>query len=548
MVYQEAETDVAPSVERRRLSLELVSSTWESQRDFQNRRRDSLKKTVRIEEPDVVSKSSDASESRRASVYTDVFARSSLSSEFVEKKLRPTSVMAMLFFEDPNPDINKVRNVLGERILAIPRFSAIFRLEDNKIYCDPIPQSTVDLTYHITTLDGQKRFDDEELANLIDEESNEYWDISKPLWSMRLVSNLKDGGSMLFCKFDHAIGDGVALLGVLRSIIDDPPSGMKSFQKKRISPPSLSWAHRVVTFFYGCYEGTIGSMKVPQDPDNGLKLPADATELKDRFSKTFTQTKAFPLKTIKEVKNKMEFTTVNDILMGIVTVGCREYLEKTKDPVVPKLKKGAHLQAQIVINSREGNETQFQMKNDIILHTLKLPMNYSDVVDAVWKNKLIVDEIKASPAIWLNKRMIRMLLPLLPEEKVIKTTFENARKPTAILSNVIGPSFKASLAGHPINDINFLVTSNIGLYIGMISYNDHVHLAFTADKAINIDTGLLKSCFEDAYDNLCDNVLKDPRPVFKAPDMTPVSAKVLQYFVVPIGVALMGNFVWNRLG
>ena len=105
---------------------------------------------------------------RRPSILTELMARSSTSSSFIDQSIKPTVVIAMLYLTDPTPDIDRLREVLGKRLLQIPRFSSIFRLDkDNKVYEHRIPNEDVDLEHHIQTIDGKGTFNSDDISKMI---------------------------------------------------------------------------------------------------------------------------------------------------------------------------------------------------------------------------------------------------------------------------------------------------------------------------------------------------------------------------------------------
>merc|ERR1712150_111028 len=150
------------------------------------------------------------------------------------------------------------------------------------------------------------------------------------------------------------------------------------------------------------------------------------------------------------------------------------------------------------------------------------------------------DELKISPQLYLQKQVGGQILSALPDSLLIKASIENALKPTCVISNVIGPPFQCTMAKYAINDINFLATGPLGLYIGILSYNNKMRISFTTDALANIDSALLRECVENAYDDLRKKVMSEPGNAIHPPDMTPTSAKVLEYFMLPV---LLSMFV-----
>lgn len=544
------DSPILPSEERRHLSKQLSSSTVEDEHSFHTRRRSSIGS---LQHPEILTESDSNSSSssrvscRRASIITEIFARSSTSHSFIEQSIRPTFILALVYFQEPQPDIVQLRKILGERLLEIPRFSSIFRLENNVVYCDSIPKETVNLEYHIRCVESIKKY--EEVSEMISDASTEWWDARRPLWKFTLITNMKDGRSMLFCKIDHAIGDGVAMLAVLRSLLDDPPKGaVKSFQHRRAMSPSMHWSHKLVCFISGCYAGIIGWAFTSTDPHNNLKIPSDKL-VKDATDKTFTQTRVFPLKEIKELKNKLRSSSVNDIMTAVVTIGIRKYLQKTNDPVLSSIDKGIHnLQGMTVINARRVanyDQAVTNLGNDFVGVAFKLPLQYTNEMDAVWKCKSIVDQWKVSPELILQKACSGKLLKILPESVLISATIDNIRKPTCIISNVMGPPFECTIGNYIVDDINFMASSGIGLFIGILSYNQKMRISFATDKLANIDVSMLKACMEQAYDDLQHAIRAEPVEFIEPPDMTPLSAKIIEYFLLPSAIAIIGVIAYS---
>jgi len=546
-MFSMGDSDILPSEQRQRLSTELSSRTVEDGKEFDGRRRKSsiLQHEETLADSEISSISSNVISTRRASILTDLFARSSTSDSFMEKNIKPTVILALLYFKESNPDATQLRKILGQRLLDIPRFSSIFRMENNVVYCDSISKESVDLEHHIRCVKSSK--EDGELSKLISNASTEWWDASRPLWRFTLITNMKDGRSLLFCKIDHAIGDGVAMLAVLRSLLDDPPAGAKqSFQHRRAAPPPLHWSHKAMCFICGCYEGIIGWAIKPKDPENGLKIPSDKS-LKDATEKTFTQTRIFLLKEIKELKTKLRSSSVNDIMMAVITIGIRKYLQHKNDPVLGSIDKGTgSLQGMIVINTRnvaKHDQAVTNLGNDFLGVSFELPLQYSDEIDAVWKSKFIVDQWKISPQLFLQKKFSVRLLQMLPESALINATIESIRKPTCMISNVMGPDFECTLGNHVIDDINFLASSGLGLYLGILSYNQKVRISFATDKLANIDSSLLVECMEKAYDELQYAIINKPNEFIEPPHMTLFSPKVVGYYL-PVFLAVVAAVLY----
>lgn len=450
--------------------------------------------------------------------------------------------MIMLYMRDPSPDLKKIRKEFGCQLLKLHMFSSIFELKNNLVYSRAIPKEEVDLTYHIDSIDGNGTFDEEDLNKLVAKTSNEWWErTDKPLWKVSVISNLKDGRSMLFCKIDHSLGDGTTMVAALESILDvKPPKKVDSLSRKL----NVQWSHRIVSFLHGCYFGSIGWTMIRSDSHNGFRIPSSASLLQES-KKAFTKTKAYDLNQIMDMKKKMAGTTINDILMGVITIGAKRYFEATKDPILNKLGFFTKLQgmAAVDLRSKMTNEKILEnMDNNFMVATFDLPLTFKTVIEAVWKSKKILDFEKLSPGLYIvGKFCLPIVKNCLPEKFFIKETVGNVRKSSIVISNVKGPSHECKVAGYTIDDINFSNSSPVGFYVGMLSYNNKLHFSFTTDKRTKIDTDLLRECIEKGFDALHEEIMNDPRESIPTPDITPLAAKLLEFSILP--AIIMGLYL-----
>lgn len=448
----------------------------------------------------------------------------------------------MLHLKDPNPNIDRLRRVLGERILLIPRFCSVFRLRDDKVFCDAVPPEDVDLAHHIQPMDGEGTFGPNDVSELISSASQEWWEASRPLWKFTLVTNTSDGGSLLFCKIDHCIGDGVAMVRVLESLLDDRPDGKQNFQARRPNPPKVRWSTKLLWTLYGVYDGLIGWLVTRIDPDNHLKIPSDK-KIGDAGSKTFTLTRMRSLAKIKEMASKLSGASVNDVVMASVNIGIRRYLEKTNDPVLAKIDRGGvSLQAMANANLRgvgdkDGGTGALDLGNNFTPLHFHLPLRYKNEIDAVFKIKIIMDYFKVSPTAYLMKVFGHRLLEMLPETALIDASLEAVRKPSCIISNVVGPPFECRIAGYALREINFLAASVIGLYVGIISYNGDVRVSFATDKLASVDWELFKECLEGAMGDLEGRLSVKGSVKIERPEFISTAARLLEY-ALPAFVSL----------
>jgi len=255
---------------------------------------------------------------------------------------------------------------------------------------------------------------------------------------------------------------------------------------------------------------------------------------------------------MKAMKNKLLGVTMNDIVIATVSMGIRYYFEKMNDPILKKLDRGTQLQAMSMVNVRpkaSNTESVVDLGNRFLTINYYLPIpktNKHNPIEVVYKAKSVIDEFKISPALYFMDKSASTISGYLPEFAIVKAALGTARKPTCLLTNVMGPPKQSKIAGYILDDLTFFTSSGIGLLVCVISYNDSIRFNFTMDKSANINDGLLSECFVKAFDDLkvsilssgCDDVSANPsnnEDIIRPPyDMTPLSARVLEFVLSPI--------------
>ena len=487
---------------------------------------------------------------RRASGISRVLALSSTSSFFAEALIRPTLINAMVFFARADPDVNRLRTVLAERLLCIPRFRSVVRMDDSsRVYYDPIPRSDVDLEKHIRVIDGGHTFDEDDIEDLINKEFLSHWPPDRPLWRMTLVTSLADGRSVLFIVIDHAISDGVGLVSVFSSILDHPSleesingcdqKNQSVLQRARMAPPTLRWSHCATAFLGGVYSSIVEIVAKPSDTMNSLKIPKDQL-LVPCPGKSFAQTRGFPLSEIKAMKSKLSGTTVNDIVLALIALAIRKNMEESDGALEAFRRGGGRFKADLPINMRRHSDSAASIDlsdsgglgNKFSVVSFLFPVFHSGPIDCVWQCKSRVDELKASPAFILSKILIDFIYGSYSDTVISAKLLGAINQSTCTIGNLIGPSEDTTLGGYAIDDLNFTTSFVGGLYFGVLSFDGNLRISALLDKRTLGHVGKLRDCLEIAYDELREALRDiDADKPLHMPDMTPLSARMFEFFI-----------------
>ncbi|KAM1189545.1 hypothetical protein ACFX2J_025205 [Malus domestica] len=425
------------------------------------------------------------------------------------------SILAVLEYEIPIDD-SQFLSLLENVFLPInPRFSSIMIEKNGKKQWKRVE---VKLEDHVKTPIFP--------SNLSNESYDEYFDDylsnvatkrfpqDKPLWEIHVIKypTSNAAGNVVF-KLHHALGDGYSLMGALLSCLQraDNPSLPLTFPSRKPSKPKNE---NVMTKTFSSLLNTIsdiwwGISKSITGEDDRSPIKSSNNELE--FTPITVSTMTISLDHIKLIKSRLE-VTINDVLTGMVFLGSRLYMQEMN-----QTSREVHSTSLVLLNTRiMANYTSIEemVKPDskspwgnhfTFLH-VPIPKltEFSNVLDFIWKTHKIIKQKRNSSAIYFTSGLLRMLNKFGGHEaasRYVRTTLKNS---SVVITSMIGPVEKMSLANQPIKGLYFLVVGTPEeLDISIVSYMGKVKLAFTVKKGI-IDPQKLKLCMENAL-NMISN-------------------------------------------
>jgi len=439
-----------------------------------------------------------AGKQRRASIITHLFHNS-----FRLEPEKATWVTGLLFFKQ-GVDWNAMKEELSKRILAVPRFRSVMRIKrtprTQTVFIE-LPPDQVDLDYHIR-MDKEDEVLDEDALNKYMSSLGRNMDLDRPHWQFTFLPKLADGRAVLVTNINHAIGDGVSQLEVLFSLLDKPDLEKTDTAKSvrppsRRKPPSLGVLRKTKAFMGGVYDGMFFAMFGASDKPNSLKLK---DPLKPSPEKRIAFSESIELDRVKAIKNKLEFATLNDILVAVLTLAIKSYFEEAGEENVVRKQK---VSAQFPINIRSKSAPVLKKGdpgNHFSYGFLKFPLKHEGSASSmVFKVKRTLDEMKNSPSPYIQPYMGGMVKNMMTLRQGNAQAINLACKSSMQLSNVAGPQTQASIAGQPIEDLQFCIYAPISQYIGIVSYNGKLSVSICTDSTLpdpNILARHWKSSFE----------------------------------------------------
>lgn len=426
---------------------------------------------------------------------------------------------------------------IRERLLPYRRFTQLAR--EDAAGAAWIDDPDFDLDRHLVTHRLQRAKGQTEQAALqarVGTLAMQPLDHHHPLWRFELIERY-DGGSALIARIHHCIADGIALIGVMMSLVD---GGALPPQRKRKSPPrhegtegAEDWladtlirplgdlTARALEVAGGSAARSLALMSAPQQTLSGTLdqavdvarigaqlasdlsalalMPDDAaTRLKGTPGavKRVAWCEPIPLDAVKAI-GKAFNASVNDVLMSCVAGAIGDYLRRHGDRT-----EGQEIRAMVPINLRPM-EDAWKLGNRFGLVPLLLPIGVTNPVERLYAVRARMNSLKGSlqPLLTFGLLSVAGLL-VKPAQDALLSLF--GRKTTAVMTNVPGPARKLQVCGSTLEQTMFWVpqTGTVGLGVSVLSYGGGVQFGVIADTALCPEPQAIIDGFTPAFEQL----------------------------------------------
>ena len=355
-----------------------------------------------------------------------------------------------------------------------------------------------------------------------------------PLWQFHLVEDYR-GGSAIMVRVHHCIADGIALMAVAQSLMDDgaaPPDsahgpnhtgleGAEDWVADHIFKPLTEWTIKAMV---RAGENSVRSWNMVLDPQKSLEdslqastnmaklayhvlsdaaalalMPDDSpTRLKGipGHSKRVAWCPALPLAEVKTVGKALD-CSINDVLLSCVAGAIGQYLRGHGDVTV-KLE----IRAMIPVNLRPADQA-YQLGNKFGLAPLVLPIGMDNPVERLYAVRQRMRALKGSTQPLMAYAMLGLAgLTNKPLQQSIMGLFTS--KTTAVMTNVPGPQVRLKLCGATIEETLFWVpqSGTVGLGVSILSYGGGVQFGVVADATLCPDPQNIIDRFAPEFEKL----------------------------------------------
>jgi len=420
----------------------------------------------------------------------------------LEREGMPLNVASVCVFEGKIPFEDCVQFV-ESKLPLIPRYlkrvvPPLLNIGLPSWEYDP----TFDIHRHVreATL---KHGTDAELKTLAGKTLSKVMDRQHPLWDLTLVHGLQGDRSGLIFRLHHCLADGIAGVGIMNVIMDTSPIAPRLPRRKlrlQVPAPRNVWSSitdgcvdsysefskRILdglanlTSMAECFAANGG--KLATDEFTNLLPELSASTERLRFNVLYRGPQKFawaeiPLAEVKAIKQACG-TSVNDVILALVTATIRRYVELHGDHV-----KGTLLRMMVPVNLR-GSDSPGELGNRISLVPVTIPLdirNPRKLLAAVHRRTEFLKGAHTAELVSLAGGLIGMFPTTalaLAGQVISQVPFTPFNM---VCTNVPGPQYPLYLLGHkmlgcyPYVPIGGEMTLNCAI----LTYNGTAYFGFS---------------------------------------------------------------------
>jgi len=429
--------------------------------------------------------------------------------------------------------LDRLENQLFERHLTYRRYRQKVEFAPAGVYWVDDPH--FDLAHHIKRVRLPGRGGKKALQRFVGDLASEPLDFNHPLWTDHIVENYEGGAAVVF-RIHHAIGDGVALMGVTMALVDGPvgrarrpppPDEDEGWLQTLMAPvvAAINAGTQASTSTLGTALGLarhplravdylLDGAGVAGELGYLLSMKSDsATRFKGKptGSKRVAWCEPLKLPEVKAVSRALG-CSINDVLLSCVAGAMRRYLADKGDRT-----EGVEIRALAPIDLREPGDLELGNRFGIV--AVLLPVGVEHPLERLMMVRQRMLDLKTSyePAVTLGLFAALGYLPKIVQDQLFDLL---ASRATAVMTNVPGPTEPLTVAGSRLRQMLFWVpqSGDIGMGVSILSYAGQVQFGLITDDALTPDPEAVVSRFPEEFEKYLYYVLLDPPPLEEEPE------------------------------
>src|SRR5271166_2520227 len=422
--------------------------------------------------------------------------------------------------------LDRLENQLAERYLTYRRYRQKVEFAPGGPYWVDDPH--FDLAHHIKRLKLPGRGGKDALQRFVGDLASEPVDFNHPLWTTHIVEDYEGGAAVVF-RVHHAMGDGVALMGVTMALVDGPVG-----ESRRAAPPDEEgWLQTLMAPVVAAVNAgtqatsTLGAaLDLARHPlravdylRDGAGVAGELAYMLSMKSDSATRFKGKPtgskrvawceplkLPEVKAVSRALG-CSINDMLLSCIAGAMRRYLADKGDRT-----EGVEIRALAPIDLREPGDLELGNRFGIV--AVLLPVGVEHPLERLMMVRQRMLDLKTSyePAVTLGVFAALGYLPKIVQDQLFDLL---ASRATAVMTNVPGPTEPLTVAGSRLRQMLFWVpqSADIGMGVSILSYAGQVQFGLIADAALTPDPEAVVSRFPEEFEKYLYYMLLDPPPL-----------------------------------
>lgn len=403
----------------------------------------------------------------------------------MDRPRNTADIVALLGLAERIP-VPRLRRLIADRLLPQVRFRQ--RVRDAELGVPSWEEDPeFDLARHVVAraLEPGPAALDACLGRL----ATEPLDPAHPPWRIEVLESA--GRTALALKVHHCVGDGRALVGVLRRIADEavwesgPAAG--AFRPLALARDGIEAVSRALqdpraavrlAADAGAFGGSLARL---------VALPFDRPTILSRPNSGVRRvgwTRALPLDRVRAACRGAG-VTVNELMLAAIAGALRTILARAGEPVdalAPRVL--------MPVDARDAEDRS--MGNGFGLVFFELPVRAASPGDRLAMVRARSEALRRSPEAVVTLAVLGAF-GLLPHRLEHLGTSFFARKASLVVTNVRGPAAPVRLAGSRVDRLVFWVPhpATLGLGVSIISYAGEIRVGVRSDTAAIEDPGAL---------------------------------------------------------
>jgi diacylglycerol O-acyltransferase len=455
---------------------------------------------------------------------------------YLERKEIPLHIAAVCIFERRIGFEDFVRNV-DSKLHLLPRYrQVVVPPPFNVGYPTWEDDPNFRIRKHIFRARLEPPGEQEELEALAGRILSRVMDRRKPLWDIHVVDGLKGGRGALIIRVHHALADGLAVVSLVRIVLDETPEITPVARKprarrvpKEVSKPSLlgsvfngirTSVEHLVAAEAGLLDFAQGLLTSPSRMAGAASLFPEALGAVERlpFNKPCSGERKFCWADLSLEEAQAIRTAaggrVNDVILTTVTRAVARYVELHGQTVARRL---IRIVCPVNLRSDKG-ET---LGNQITFMPVALPLYMKDPVShlrAVASRTAAAKEVGAANLLTIAASFLGAAPP--PLQAAMWRGISNVMLPlplfNMICTNLLGPPVPLYCRGSRMVAAYPQVPTGyeLGINCAVQSYCGRLYFGFIADARVAPDVTRLRDFLYSSFEELCvaAGVRKASRP------------------------------------